>query len=100
MDKSVQIDLSHRLEEIEKRLEQISVDLSATIEDVRLTALSGFPDRDPDPHRIYHENAKKRAQFWAKLRDEVLFYVIKTASMAIVIWVGWALFDHFKSGLK
>lgn len=94
MDKKSEID------HINERFDAIEQSFSKALEDLRAEALAGFPNRDPQGHRVYHEAEIERAEFYSKLRKEVLFHIVKAAGLAVTIFIGVALFNAVKGFLQ
>ena len=63
-------------------------------EDLKRLMISGFPDDNPVTHRIAHESMMRqieaRAQFWEKLRFELIRY-------GLLGFIGWAAVNGWKA---
>lgn len=63
-------------------------------EELRKLIFSGFPDDNPVSHRLAHEATMRqieaRAQFWEKLRFEIVRY-------GLLGFIGWAAINGWRS---
>lgn len=83
------------LEHINEKFDRIE----RALEELRNEALDGFPNKDPQGHRIYHEAELKKDAFWSKVRSEVLLHLVKAAALAVSLFLCVAAFNHIKGML-
>jgi len=74
-------------------------DLHKSLDDLRDVAVKGFPDDDPLGHRKVHENYIKRAESRQKMYQDVATTTLKGVIWAVLLFVGVAVWNHFKSFL-
>jgi len=85
-----------KIEAMDARLTQHMTDETLTLaEEIAALMSKAFPQGDPDGHRLEHElrmqAAKDRADFWKKLRDEIMTKGILGLLALAAVWI-WAGF--------
>lgn len=85
-----------KIEAMDKRLTQHMTDETLTLaEEIAALMSKAFPQGDPAGHRLEHElrmqAAKDRADFWKKLRDEIMTKGILGLLALAAVWI-WAGF--------
>jgi len=88
---------------VHDKIEAMDEKLTAHITDETLTLAAeiahlmnkSFPQGDPEGHRAYHEASIKRAEanaeFWSKMRDEIMTKGILGLLALAAVWI-WAGF--------
>jgi len=88
-----------RLDALEVRIDTSFAGLKDSLDDLRLAAVRGFPNDDPQGHRRVHEDSIKRAEAREKLRNEVIAHVLKGVVWAALIFVLAAVVFYVKANL-
>lgn len=69
-------------------------------DEVKLMLKSGFPGGDPSGHRRAHEVQIANAEWWTKLKTEIVYKLAGGAGLAVLGFVFLALWEHFKQEVK
>lgn len=69
-------------------------------DEVLILIRSGFPEGDPTGHRKAHEIQIANAEWWTKLKTEIVYKLAGGAGLAVLGFVCLALWEHFKQEVR
>lgn len=84
-----------RIDQIDKRMDELHQMFHQTAKDLRKATTEGFPHDDPRGHREVHENYIKEAESREKLKADLLSHALKGILWAGLMFVGAALWNYF-----
>ncbi len=77
-----------------------NVDRLTSIEEMVEKLMNGFPNRDPDSHRRYHEAIIARMELRNKLVREALTKAAGAGAIAGTGWIAYAIWQALKFSIK